>query len=104
MEKEDLLVDSCALCSKQQNSVIFLSEQSFLVNICGHKFCASCVKQELHKKRQFACPRCSAAVSEDKVSLDDRGLNNELSICIDSFPRKALKKRKWTKMLQLEGK
>jgi hypothetical protein len=87
MELDDL-GESCALCHKQQNSVIFLSEQSFLVNICGHKFCASCVKQELHKKRQFACPRCSAPVSEDKVGLKVLIFEEKLSICCIAFQEK----------------
>jgi len=66
-DRTEDIFETCAKCGKNQNNVSNLNDMVFLVNICGHKFCPSCVKQEFHKKRQFSCPRCAAVVTEDKV-------------------------------------
>lgn len=99
LEEEDD-IDTCAQCKKRQNAVSNLTEQIFLINTdskCGHKFCSSCVEREFHRKRQFACPKCSTLVARDKVQEELNNILREILCLIHLFICFSYLKKAWTK-------
>jgi predicted RNA-binding Zn-ribbon protein involved in translation (DUF1610 family) len=78
--------DACAKCGLKQSSTSNMTEDAgvFQVNLtCGHKFCDMCLDHELNRKRQFACPKCRAMVTREKLSrksLDENEVERDFRI------------------------
>ena len=73
----------CSVC-------LHLFQQPVKLLPCKHTFCVECISQWLAVKRDYpSCPKCR---SVPRSACVDRECENEISKCLENFPRKRFEK------------